>query len=101
MGQRLELQNLLETILGSENVYFQPPANIQMQYPAIVYKLDDISTEFANNFPYQRSKRYQVTIIDRNPDTEIPERIAVLPMCLFSRRFVANNLNHDVFNLYF
>lgn len=101
MGQRLDLQNLLETILGSRQVYFQPPANVQMAYPAIVYARDDLATEFAGNRPYRFSQRYTVTIIDRNPDSEIPSKIAVLPMCVFSRRFTADNLNHDVYTLYF
>ncbi len=101
MGPRLDLQTLLEVILGSSNVYFQPPANVQMQYPCIVYKRDDAVTEFSGNKPYRYTKRYQVTVIDRDPDSVIPDRVASLPMCLFNRFFTADNLNHDVFNLYF
>ena len=101
MGSRPELQDLLEQVLGSENVYFQPPGSLQMKYPAIVYNRDEIAVEFAGNNPYLLTKRYQVTVIDRDPDSDIPDRIAALPMCLFGRHFVANNLNHDVFSLYF
>lgn len=101
MGRRLELQSLLEEILGSENVYFQPPANVQMKYPAIVYNRDNEDTEFAGNVPYIRRTRYQVTVIDRNPDSTIPTMIGALPLCAFNRFFAAENLNHDVFNLYF
>jgi hypothetical protein len=101
MGSRLELQSLLETVLESENVYFQPPGSLMMKYPAIVYNRDEIAAEFADNKPYARTLRYQVTVIDKNPDSEIPNKIAALPMCLFGRHFVANNLNHDVFSLYF
>jgi hypothetical protein len=56
---------------------------------------------FANNLPFRHTKRYQVTVIDRDPDSLIPDKVAALPMCLHNRFFVANNLNHDVFNLYF
>ncbi len=101
MGQRLDLQDILEVQLGSSNVYFQPPANVQMQYPCIIYKKDQARTEFAGNSPYRFTKRYQVTVVDRNPDSEIPDKIALLPMCTFDRHFVADNLNHDVFTLYF
>lgn len=101
MGQRLELQDLLETILGSRHVYFQPPANVQMEYPAIVYARDDLATQFADNHPYRFTQRYSVTIIDRNPDSVIPTKVAILPMCIFNRRFTADNLNHDVYTLYF
>lgn len=101
MGQRLQLQALLELILGSRNVYFQPPANVQMNYPAFVYARDDVDTTFADNRPYRHTKRYTVTYIDRNPDSSIPDKVAALPLCSFSRHFVADGLNHDVYTLYF
>jgi hypothetical protein len=101
MGPRLELQALLEGLLQSRNVYFQPPANVEMQYPCIVYQRDDADTKFADNIPYSRAVRYQVTVIDRNPDSDIPGKVASLPFCIFNRFFTAGNLNHDVFNLYY
>ena len=96
---REQLQLLLETFCA--NVYFQPPTNVQMQYPAIVYKRDTAVTEFAGNRPYRYTKRYQVTIIDRDPDSPIPDKVAALPSCIHNRFFTADNLNHDVFILYF
>lgn len=102
MGRRLDLQTLLETLVPEGGkVYFQPPANVQMQYPCIVYNRDTAVTRFADNNPYRYTKRYQVTVIDRDPDSEIPDKVALLPMCLFQRFFAADNLNHDVFNLFF
>jgi hypothetical protein len=102
MGTRLELQALLEELLGSENVYFQPPENVKLQYPCIVYKRGFIErTEYANDKPYQQRIRYALTIIDKNPDSEIPSKIAALPMCIFERHFTSDNLNHDIYNLYY
>jgi len=72
-----------------------------MSYPAIVYRRDFADTGFANNGPYRNMKRYQVTVIDRNPDSTIPEQLRMLPLCEFNRFFVADNLNHDVYNLFF
>jgi hypothetical protein len=72
-----------------------------MQYPCIVYQRDNANTEFAGNYPYRYTLRYQVTVIDRNPDSDIPGKVAGLPMCLFNRSFTADNLHHDVYNLYF
>lgn len=72
-----------------------------MEYPCIVYARDYALTRFAGNLPYTRTKRYQVTVIDRDPDSDIPDRVASLPMCTFNRFFTSENLNHDVFNLYF
>lgn len=101
MPHRLELQELLEELLGSNAVYFQPPPTVQMKYPSVVYKLDDLDTKFANNLPYHHEPRYQVTVIDKDPDSLIPGKVAALPKCLFDRHFIADNLNHFVFNLFF
>jgi hypothetical protein len=101
MASRLELHTLLESILGSTNVYFQPPESISLKYPCIIYNRDYIKTEYANNSPYTLGKRYSVTVIDKNPDSVIPDKIAAMPKCTFERHFTADNLNHDIFNLYF
>lgn len=99
---RSDLQVLLQGILGSDKrVYFQPPPTIQMEYPCIVYKRDFALTYFCGNKPYKYSKRYQVIVIDREPDSDIPDKIAALPMCIFDRFYTADNLNHDVFKLFF
>lgn len=101
MALRLELQTLLEDLLGTRNVYFQPPANVQMEYPCILYKRDAADSQFAGNTPYRYTKRYQVTYISQDPDSEIPDKIAALPMCVFDRHYAVRNLNHDVFSLFF
>jgi hypothetical protein len=101
MAQRADLQEILVGILGSEQVYFQPPSTIKMSYPCIVYRRDYRVSNFADNIPYETRKRYQVTVIDEDPDSEIPDKVAQLPMCLFDRFFTADNLNHDIFKLFF
>lgn len=101
MAQRLELQSLLETLLGSRNVYFQPPPTVMLQYPCIIYNRDYINTDYAANKPYKHKKRYQITVIDRNPDSDIHEKVAALPLCSYDRFYTADNLNHDVYNLFF
>lgn len=99
MGQRLQLHQLLETF--SDHVYFQPPTNVRLQYPCIVYHRDFAETKFADDFPYNHTKRYMITIIDPDPDSEIPSKVAALPMSLFNRFYTADDLNHDVYNVYF
>jgi len=101
MGTRADLQTLLETLLGSRNVYFQPPPTLQMNYPCIVYNLDDMDTKFADNYPYVVEKRYSLTVIDKNPDSSILDQVIMLQKCIFDRHFVADNLNHNIFILYF
>ena len=106
-GTRLELHDILKHILGSidssyeKNLYFQPPETIKMNYPCIVYKRASGDTQFADNSPYIYRVRYEITVIDENPDSLIPGEIAKLPMCIFDRNYTADNLNHDVYDLYF
>jgi len=72
-----------------------------MQYPCIVYQRDTADSRFAGNKLYRYTKRYRVTFISRDPDDDVPDKIAALPLCSFDRSFVADNLHHDVFRLYF
>ena len=101
MDQRLKLHELLCEILGSRNVYFQPPESLKMEYPAIRYSRGDIDNRYANNNPYIQSRQYEIIVIDRDPDSEIVSKISRLPKCSFNRHYISNNLNHDVFTLYY
>lgn len=101
MAPRVELQLLLDAIPTVTKAYFVPPTNLEMTYPAIVYGLDDIVTLFADDVPYKQSKRYQVTLITRDPDSPAVDALASLPMCSFNRSYVAENLHHFVFTLFF
>lgn len=100
MGTRLELQTLLEGF-DAAGVYFQPPENVTMVYPAIVYNRDYQNVGYADNTPYSRTLRYQVTVIDRDPDSLIPGKVASLPLTRYVRHFATDNLNHDVYDVYF
>ena len=101
MGRRLELHNLLLAALQGPHVYFQPPASVKMQYPCIVYQRVTESVDYADNLKYRNMKLYQVTVIDRNPDSPIPDRVSGLLFCSHERTFAAEDLNHDVFSLHY
>lgn len=101
MATRLQLQDELEKILGSRNVYYQPPATIRMKYPCIVYGLDDYYTVYADNDPYASIRRYQLTYIDRDPDAPVIEELLKLRTCRFDRTFVNDGLYHYIFRIYY
>lgn len=98
---RTELQTVLEEVLGSKNVYYQPPENLKMEYPAIVYERNRTWDIFADNMHYLRYKGYQITYIDWNPDSPTLDRIENLPMCSYDRHAEFENLNHDYYIIYF
>jgi hypothetical protein len=98
---RLELQLILEAIPGVQMVKFQPSDSTRLTYPCIIYSRDSQDVTYADNHPFRTDTRYMVTVIDRNPDSLIPSLVAKLPYCSFSRFYVADDLNHDVYALYF
>jgi hypothetical protein len=106
MGRRLDLQALLQSLIGvrsdgKSNVYFQPPSTVTMSHPCIVYELSQIDAKRADNRLYSSTNRYMVTVIDQNPESEIPGKVLALPMCSFDRHYTYDGLNHDVVRLYY
>ena len=98
---RLELHEVLCTILGSRHVYFQPPESIRMEYPAIVYELDRVNGPRADDRLYLKRHRYAIKYISRDPDNTVIDAMLELPYCNFDRRFVSDNLYHDCFDLHY
>lgn len=100
MGTRLELHEELMDIL--KPCYFQPPETLKITYPCIIYKLNQVEDRKADNLSYSRFKSYQITVIDRDPDSDIYDRIMDhFMMCRFDRFFTSDNLNHWILNLYY
>lgn len=99
--QRLEFQSILAGLQHGTNVYFQPPPNVMVLYPAIVYNRDLNDVKYADDIAYSSKTRYQVTVIDPNPDSEIPDKVAALPYTRMVRHFTTEGLNHDIYNVYF
>ena len=104
MGRRQDFHAILESLYEPYEtpcVKYQPGPSITLSYPAIIYKLDDMPSIFANNRPYHWDHRYAVTVIDRSPESKLREKMIQLPMCKFSRAFVSDNLHHFTFEIYF
>lgn len=73
-----------------------------MEYPCIKYERSSGLNLPADNRSYLYTQSYSVTVIDKNPDSEIPNKILeTFPMCTKERFYVADGLNHDVFLIYF
>lgn len=99
MGNKPSISDFL---LGlADHVYFQPPESVKMEYPCIVYERDSVHRTFANDSPYVNTMRYTVTVIDKNPNSELNKRMLEITGCAFDRHYVASNLNHDVYTLYY
>lgn len=101
MGTRLELQEVLEDLLESSEVYYQVSASKDMKYPAIVYSREGIEPIHADNKKYTLFNRYTLMVIDRMPDNPVINKILELPKSRYDRPYKADNLYHDVITLYY
>jgi hypothetical protein len=101
-SQRTTFSEKLNAIMDEVggHVYFQPPENVKLEYPCLVYELEDINVRFADNGPYSLWDRYQVTLIRHDPDSPLIRKLMGLPHSSFSRHFATSGLNHDVFVIY-
>ncbi len=98
---RLNLQKLLKDILGDKYVYFQPPSNVKMTYPCIVYERSKITGDYADNSVYKNDIQYTLTAIYTDPDSDLPMKLAQIPTSRHSGHFVSDNLYHDVFTIFY
>lgn len=105
MKTRLDLHDELLDVIGDDdpNVYFQPPGNEDMYYPCIIYEPAKPSVRHANDGRYFKMNMYTITIIDEDPDSELPEKFEEHFKCFyeFDRFFTSDNLNHFVYSLYY
>lgn len=103
---RLSLHEILIDILGTRGlsksrVYFQPPAATKIEYPCIIYKRSNRKDFFSSDRRYLGMKEYLVTIVDRNPDSLIPDKMLDLQYCSLSTMFIADDLNHVIYKIYY
>lgn len=106
---RLDLHTLLESISGlaikkdgKPAVYFQPPSNIRMVYPCIIYNRNPTNIKNADNDSYITTNNYSITVVDSNPDTPIPDNLVkALKTASPGRIYTYENLNHYTFSIYF
>lgn len=101
MADRLDLHSLLQEMLGSEHVYYQPPESVKMQYPAIRYSKKEIDVVHANDSKYLLRDCYEIIVITRTPDPPIVKELLLLPYCKYDRPYISDNLYHNVLTIYY
>lgn len=100
MNNRIDLHNLLLKLAGP-NVYYQIPSNMKMKYPAVKYERGRIDNNHADNIVYSQNTSYTITVISKNPDEPIVEKISKIPTCEYDRDYIIDNLYHTVFKIYY
>lgn len=102
MADRLELHEKLKELIGNDNVYFQPPASVQLSYPCVIYSIGSGDAKYANNQLYNYTNKYELLFIFKRPTIDVIEKVMrELPKCRIDRVYVTDNLNHYAFNLFY
>lgn len=102
MPSRLDLHEELCTILGSRNVYYNPPETVKLKYPCILYSKSKPSTQRGDNINYMFRNRYDITVISTNADSDLSDKLLThFPYCSFDRTYKSDNLNHESLTIYY
>ena len=100
MSNRIELHS--ELIQFSANVYFQPPSDIRLKYPCIVYNKVTLAVEHANNKIYKNMQEYLITVMSTDPDYDVAEQITLhFPYASLGNVSVIEGLNQTTVTLYY
>lgn len=104
LDRRLLLDEKIRRILGSTNVYFEPPASLIMKYPCVRYKRSNIDVVFADNKAYLGHNRYEIIVIFKDADDDLPGKFLYNDEGLVlnvERTYIADGLHHYVFTTHF
>ena len=101
MDHRQKISSVLHKLLGSDEVYFQPPENKKISYPCIIYTFEGLYTVPADNVKYMARPRYNVMHIYRNPDEHLRgEFLSSFLLVQHDRLYKEDNLYHEVYTVY-
>lgn len=100
--RRIQLQEKLVEVLGSDQVFFQKPINLMIKYPCLIYSRISPKIMKADNKPYVGWMGYEVIGISKNPDNDlISKMLNAFQFCYVGNSYIADNLYHQPFTIYY
>lgn len=82
-------------------VYFQPPSNLELQYPCFVYQYENSVPVRADNTVHRFTDRYQVSYLTKKPLDTTYVKLLEDPLITFTSRYVSENIYHNVMTVYY
>lgn len=98
----IELQAEYAALEGVKNAYYQDPGDSSMHPPYVM--IDESApndVKHADNVIFSKMKGYQITLVLRDPVSEIPDLVEALPYTRFDRKFRTNGLHHYTYIRFF
>lgn len=101
-ADRLDLhQELLDVVDGKAKIYFQPPSGQNLSYPCVIYESSGLQVTNADDDKYLKHSIWNVTVITKDPDSELPEKIfSSFLHSSYDQVFVNDHLYHHVMTIY-
>ena len=93
----------LAELVDTGKVYFQPPANVYLEYPCFVLRRAGAYQPNADDFNYIYRPSYKVTYINRDePDPDVIQKVLErFPRSQYTGHTVVDNLHHDYFTIFY
>lgn len=83
------------------NVYFTPPEDIALKFPACVVTREDFEVKKANNKPYISSMGYKLVYMSKEESDDVFIKVSSLfRHSSFRTEYKVNGLYHKVFVVY-
>ena len=116
MRTRLDFRTMLSDVLSeyrgiyypdidlTSRIYYQTPEDNNMSYPCVLYEQDDKDITKADDINYRMLNKYKITIIDKNPDSDIADYILSnqkIKYIGYDRPYKSNNLYHKVIIIFY
>lgn len=95
-----DLLHLLQQAVQHNRVYFQPPENLKIVYPAVIFHLSKIEVDRASDVPYKGAREYSVTLITKDPEPYVIDEILKIPYSSLDTTYISDGMNHFVFTIY-
>jgi hypothetical protein len=98
--ERLILQAKLEEVFPECGIFYNPPSNLLLEKPCIVYTLNKLDSTTANNLTYQTGALFQVTVLSNTPGLlDVDRMLKELPMSTHIRTFISEGIVNDIFRV--
>lgn len=102
---RLQFHTKLKELCPT--VYYQPPPDVRLTYPCIVYSDGSPMTRRGDNKLYLQQRGYDVVYITRTPMGESYNSddwfkfYNKFEYCNFGTHYISDNLHHYTYKIYF
>lgn len=97
---RLRFHNALQAYVGNNiKLYFNPPEDLKLQIPCIRYSLSTFNVRHADDQVHRAVPIYDVTLVTRDVDDPLIEKLVKFPGSRFDRTYRDSSLCYATYRI--